>query len=184
MVTKGNLKESDYMDSFKQELKPFIKWPGGKSAELDIIHQNLPQKINDYLEPFLGGGACFLSCNPVLYKQAYLNDLAQELIMIYWYLQARNESFFKYLEMLSSFWNYSGVLADESFKTLDRLYTIYNEQNIHKNELKILVSSFIEDTQADLQIFYPRELIFKLEDLLFCLQRSVFSKIIFSIAFW
>ena len=40
-------------------IKPFIKWPGGKSSELNIIHQHLPAQINNYIEPFLGEEPAF-----------------------------------------------------------------------------------------------------------------------------
>ena len=35
-------------------MKPFIKWPGGKTDELEIILGNVPKKINNYYEPFVG----------------------------------------------------------------------------------------------------------------------------------
>ena len=40
--------------------KPFVKWAGGKEKELAVITPNLPEKINNYFEPFVGGGAVFL----------------------------------------------------------------------------------------------------------------------------
>ena len=40
------------------ELKPFMKWPGGKSKELKVIIPNLPARIDNYYEPFIGGGCC------------------------------------------------------------------------------------------------------------------------------
>ncbi|NER33157.1 MAG: hypothetical protein F6J93_03640 [Oscillatoria sp. SIO1A7] len=35
---------------------PFLKWVGGKRALLGQIEPYLPEKINRYFEPFLGGG--------------------------------------------------------------------------------------------------------------------------------
>ena len=37
-------------------LKPLIKWPGGKERELDIIINNIPEVIDNFYEPFVGGG--------------------------------------------------------------------------------------------------------------------------------
>ena len=34
-------------------MKPFIKWAGGKEKELSIIKENLPVKMNRYIEPFI-----------------------------------------------------------------------------------------------------------------------------------
>ena len=47
------------------ELKPFLKWAGGKRQLLDTLEKKLPKeirktrKIELYVEPFIGGGAFF-----------------------------------------------------------------------------------------------------------------------------
>ena len=53
-------------------MKPFIKWPGGKKEELKTITQNLPDKINNFYEPFVGGGAVFLGIEDS--DKFYIND--------------------------------------------------------------------------------------------------------------
>ena len=37
-------------------MKPFIKWVGGKTQILDNVFNLFPDKINNYYEPFIGGG--------------------------------------------------------------------------------------------------------------------------------
>ena len=44
-------------------MKPIIKWSGGKSKELPIVHQYKPDKFDVYHEPFIGGGAVWLNLN-------------------------------------------------------------------------------------------------------------------------
>lgn len=61
----------------KYEIKPFVKWVGGKTQLLSIIKSLLPQNYNMYIEPFLGGGALFLELQP---KKAIVNDINNELI--------------------------------------------------------------------------------------------------------
>lgn len=41
-----------------REIKPFIKWAGGKEKELLYIKKNLPQQMERYMEPFVGGRCC------------------------------------------------------------------------------------------------------------------------------
>lgn len=41
-------------------MNPIIKWAGGKEKELAYIKENVPNKIERYIEPFVGGGAVFL----------------------------------------------------------------------------------------------------------------------------
>ncbi|KJJ85098.1 D12 class N6 adenine-specific DNA methyltransferase domain protein [Candidatus Omnitrophus magneticus] len=50
------------MITAKRQVKPFLKWAGGKGQLLDRIAAHLPPalktgRIKKYFEPFLGGGA-------------------------------------------------------------------------------------------------------------------------------
>ena len=42
-------------------LTPLVKYPGGKEKELKHILPNLPKKIANYYEPFVGGGAVYFA---------------------------------------------------------------------------------------------------------------------------
>ena len=63
-------------------LKPFLKWAGGKTKLIPSITQHLPANIKDYIyvEPFLGAGAVFFYLKP---KNAIINDINKELINTY-----------------------------------------------------------------------------------------------------
>jgi len=39
----------------KNQLKPIIKWSGGKSEEIKKFEKYIPTEYNIYLEPFIGG---------------------------------------------------------------------------------------------------------------------------------
>ena len=43
-------------------VKPFVKWVGGKTQLLPVIHEMMPKDYNRYYEPFVGGGALFFEC--------------------------------------------------------------------------------------------------------------------------
>lgn len=65
--------------------KPFLKWAGGKTQLLDKIVSMLPSKINNYYEPFLGGGALFFELKRLglIKRQAFLFDANQGLVNAY-----------------------------------------------------------------------------------------------------
>ena len=67
--------------SMRDEIKPFLRWAGGKRWLLKHLKEILPKNgFNDYHEPFLGGGSVFFHLNP---QNAYLSDLNKDLIDTY-----------------------------------------------------------------------------------------------------
>lgn len=61
-------------------LAPFVKWVGGKRQLLKYIKPILPESINTYYEPFIGGGALLFDHKPSV---AVINDYNKELINTY-----------------------------------------------------------------------------------------------------
>lgn len=68
-------------------MRPIIKWPGGKKQLLNEIKKYIPENINTYYEPFIGGGAVLFGLEP---DNAKMNDLNKELINVY--KQVKNHS--------------------------------------------------------------------------------------------
>ena len=64
----------------KYDIKPFIKWAGGKRQLLPYIRKKVPKSYNNYYEPFLGGGSVLIDLQP---KQAVINDINEQLINTY-----------------------------------------------------------------------------------------------------
>jgi len=61
-------------------IKPFVRWAGGKSRLLPRILPHVPAVINNYFEPFLGGGAVFLAVAGRVHGRAVLADLNEHLV--------------------------------------------------------------------------------------------------------
>jgi DNA adenine methylase len=62
------------------EIKPFVKWVGGKRQLIMHIEKRLPKKFNSYFEPFVGGGALFMHLKK---ESAIINDYSEDLINVY-----------------------------------------------------------------------------------------------------
>jgi DNA adenine methylase len=78
-------------------IKPFLRWAGGKNWLIKHLDNFLPKcGFNDYHEPFLGGGSIYLSIKPT--NRAYLSDLNKELIEVYQFLKSDPEKIIKVLE--------------------------------------------------------------------------------------
>ena len=59
---------------------PFVKWAGGKRQLIPQIRARMPEKYNDYYEPFIGGGAVIFDLLPA---NALINDINKALINTY-----------------------------------------------------------------------------------------------------
>ncbi|MCB2312326.1 DNA adenine methylase [Clostridium tagluense] len=125
-------------------VKPFVKWPGGKSEEIDIIHRYIPNDIQNYIEPFLGGGACFLSLDVDSYNESYVNDFSHELISLYRMIKENNEVFNNYLQDIWNFWNSVSRFSVEFYNVIRGIYRNYKDNILDDAKLKIEVNQFID----------------------------------------
>lgn len=69
-----------------KNVRPFLKWPGGKRWLITQFKHIFPKKYNNYFEPFLGGGSAFFYLAP---QRAMISDINVELINVY-RIMARN----------------------------------------------------------------------------------------------
>jgi len=80
-----------------ERAKPFIKWVGGKGRLLEQFERYYPDElkngaINNYVEPFLGGGASYFSVlEKYKIKNAYLSDLNRDLVLTYNVIQKKHD---------------------------------------------------------------------------------------------
>lgn len=70
--------------------KPFIKWVGGKTQILDSVLELFPTEMENYYEPFLGGGSILLGVLSAVKAgrirvkgRIYASDLNSNLIALY-----------------------------------------------------------------------------------------------------
>ena len=93
--------------SKNDQIRPFLKWVGGKTKLLSEIENKLPNELKNkkfnYVEPFLGGGAVFFHLiKKFNIEKAYLNDLNKKLINTYKHVRDKTPELIQKLEKLES----------------------------------------------------------------------------------
>lgn len=80
-------------------VRPVLKWAGGKSRSLPYILAALPDQIDTYYEPFIGGAAVFFAlASEKRFKKAVLGDRNRALIDLYRALKKDPEGIIKVLD--------------------------------------------------------------------------------------
>lgn len=65
----------------ERELRPILKWAGGKRRVFPEIKKRLPKNgFKRYFEPFIGGGYVLFALQP---EKSFINDFNPELINVY-----------------------------------------------------------------------------------------------------
>ncbi len=77
-----------YEKQKKVELKPFVKWVGGKGQLVSQLEKHIPtdgeKVLTKYVEPFVGGGALLFNIlSKYNFEQIYIGDTNKELINAY-----------------------------------------------------------------------------------------------------
>jgi DNA adenine methylase len=135
-------------------VRPFLKWAGGKSQLLPQIEAHYPQKllngeIDYYIEPFLGGGALFLSiAQRYTIQQAYLTDINPELILAY---QVVQRDVFNLIAQLDEHQKRYDASNEDERNTY--FYTVRDLYNAHQAEIDFKHYSSDWVTRAARMIF-------------------------------
>ena len=110
-------------------MNPIIKWAGGKEKELPYIKESLPDNINRYIEPFVGGGAVYFNLN---IKNSIINDKSEELINLYKCIKKQDKEFFSKLKSIYKNWRLLEKIVENNAIELLRIYRDYCKE-LNKN---------------------------------------------------
>ena len=137
--------------------KPILKWVGGKTQILDKLIPDFPIEINNYREPFLGGGSVLLTLlsyvkNDIIKINGniYAYDLNEPLIYIYKNIQTSHNQLYETLQQIISDFNKCGDgeinrkpknLTEAKFAKENYYYWIRSEYNRLTDKKTILSSA-------------------------------------------
>lgn len=132
-------------------MMPFIKWAGGKEKELKYILPNMPKTVNNYFEPFIGGGAVFFALDNTEYKNVKknINDKSEELIKLYKYIGEKNNVFEVRLKDLQHNWMILSEVVEKHHSYLLKLYKEYRKDKISEKKLIFIINEFISKNAED-----------------------------------
>ena len=132
-------------------MKPFIKWPGGKSGEIRYFLSLIPS-YDRYIEPFVGGGALYFHLNP---EKACINDTSEELMCLYRLIKEQDPEFHRILDLYARSFS---ALKQSCERAYDRIHDLYRVMKIAEREeidvrrLKLhtlLVSEVLDMARSD-----------------------------------
>lgn len=129
----------NYIES--RRLYPILKWAGGKEQELKYIIPNLPEKFENYYEPFVGGGAVYTALQAEKY---FINDKSEELISIYQSItNGDRQLFFKAIDEIIHNWDLLTTVIGNNSSFFIQTYKKYSQDKIDDNKLKDTLFEFI-----------------------------------------
>ena len=140
------LRENTGLSKTFVPLQPIIKWPGGKETELPYIREYLPEKYNNFYEPFVGGGSVFMWMEANRY---FVNDKSKELASLYNSISAQNDRFFSIVENISQSWKNELSFAKRNEKYL-KLYLKFREGDVSRDSLVSTISGYLEKDKGKL----------------------------------
>ena len=117
--------------------KPILKWVGGKTQLMNNILSKMPNEINNYHEPFVGGGSVLLGVLSLKQQQKinikgniYAYDLNPALINLFKHIQNNKDELYKILTDYKEQYNKINTLKSETKNNKD----ISDEQALKSKE--------------------------------------------------
>jgi len=112
-------------------VKPFMKWVGGKTQIIKDVLDNFPKEINNYHEPFLGGGSVLLAMLSHKHNGAikvsgkiYASDLNVNLIGLFKNIQSNPDGLITEVNKLSvEFAKCKGTVVNRKAATIEEALT-------------------------------------------------------------
>lgn len=159
----------------ENRLSPLIKYPGGKEKELNYILPSLPRKIDNYYEPFVGGGAVYFAIKADSY---YINDKSDELVLLYKMVKEQNKEFFEKLNAIEYNWNNISKAADRHEKAIADIYYKYKDGRLNNKQLGDEITEFVFANAEEFNGLLTTDFNYQIEEFIFELCRSINNKMI------
>ena len=126
-------------------MKPFMKYPGGKTKEVHLVRTYMPLNIERYFEPFVGGGSVYFDLN---IHPSFINDFSFDLINLYTLVQQQDEALHNLLIIFDNIWhlldereiNQNDLIGLENFLTDDYLKNCHQANARKQRTIRKLIN--------------------------------------------
>ena len=124
--------ENKVIEEIKYNLqKPFLKWLGGKTQIIEKIISKIPKEINNYHEPFLGGGSVLFAVlslqkqqKIIIKNKIYAYDINKNLINVYKNIQNNKDKLYKLIDLYIQEYNsINGLLINRNSNSIEEAKT-------------------------------------------------------------
>ena len=136
-------------------MNPLIKWPGGKSREIDKIKPLIPE-YHRYVEPFFGGGALFFDLAP---QKAAINDISESLIQYYQLIKNQDKQLYDLLVCYNNSFNNLVRVCSGKDRDLMELFLKLKNNSVSADELNLLLKKFIFSLSDDINSGFNEKLL-------------------------
>ena len=122
-------------------VNPLIKWPGGKSGEIEYIKNIIPSSYDRYVEPFCGGAAVYFYLEP---QKAIINDISANLTSFYELIKNQDAFFKYYMYELNAMWEDIKNKTKANIYRIKALFKQYKQGEITKVTSDAELKCFVE----------------------------------------
>lgn len=157
------------------KLSPLLKRAWWKEQELKYIIPALPEKFNNYYEPFVWWGAVYFSLPANKY---FINDKSEELIWLYKIITSNERNdFFSVLDEVIHNWEILWKVLNNNNVFFIKLYKDFSNNKIKKNELKDKIFEFILSHTKEFNWMFETTFNHNIENFIKELNKNLFNKI-------
>jgi len=154
-------------------LTPILKWAGGKEQELKHIHPAMPKKINNYYEPFIGGGAVYFSMDS---QKMFINDKSHELINLYNAIASEDKQFYDVVDEMILNWMALEKIVEKNKKAFIENYKNFSADKLDENQVKDKIYDFVVHRVDEFESMFSSSFNIELANFSKELNKNILSK--------
>ena len=154
-------------------MNPIIKWPGGKTREIDKIINLIPKNFVRYVEPFFGGGALYFHLMP---NAAAINDISDSLTGFYRLVKVQDPGLYALLMAYSNSFQQLISVCDDNASALVKIFLERNEAQISREVMERRLIGVLTHMKDAILSGIEEPLILNEDEFFTFLQKSVVDK--------